>query len=117
MLSENSRRSTRYIRDKFDLSFTNHSYSFHVSNSPILQTGGKLQHVVNRKGKGKVDPTDDVAFLCSLQLPSFDLGIEYTQPNDLQSAEIQKQVDAIISDVITTSKNIDEEVFKLFFLV
>ncbi|CAA3024187.1 sentrin-specific protease 1-like [Olea europaea subsp. europaea] len=33
----------------------------------------KLQPVVNRKGKGKVDPTEDVAFLYSLEPPSFDL--------------------------------------------
>ncbi|CAA2954991.1 Hypothetical predicted protein [Olea europaea subsp. europaea] len=43
------------------------------------------------------------------QPPSFDLGIEYTQPDDLESSEIQKQVDAVISDVITTSQNVDEE--------
>ncbi|CAA3019927.1 Hypothetical predicted protein [Olea europaea subsp. europaea] len=69
----------------------------------------KLQPVVDGKGKRKVDPTDDVAFPCSLQPPSFDLGIRYTQPDDLQFAEIQKQVNAIISDVITASKNVDEE--------
>ncbi|CAA3020721.1 sentrin-specific protease 1-like [Olea europaea subsp. europaea] len=69
----------------------------------------KLQPVVDRKGKGKVDPTEDVAFPSSLEPPSFDLGIEYTQPDDLESSEIQKQVDAVISDVITASQNVDEE--------
>ncbi|CAA2987404.1 sentrin-specific protease 1-like [Olea europaea subsp. europaea] len=69
----------------------------------------KLQPVVDKKGKGKVDLTDDVAFSCSLQPPSFDLGIRYTQPNDLQSAEIQKQIDVAITNVITASKNVDEE--------
>ncbi|XP_022891911.1 uncharacterized protein LOC111406765 [Olea europaea var. sylvestris] len=69
----------------------------------------KLQPVVDRKGKGKVDPTEDVTFPSSLEPPSFDLGIEYTQPDDLESSEIQKQVDAIISDVITASQNVDEE--------
>ncbi|CAA2969565.1 Hypothetical predicted protein, partial [Olea europaea subsp. europaea] len=46
----------------------------------------KLQPVVDRKGKGKVDPTEDVAF-----------------------PKIQKQVDAVISNVITASQNVDEE--------
>ncbi|CAA2982496.1 sentrin-specific protease 1-like [Olea europaea subsp. europaea] len=50
----------------------------------------KLQHVIDRKGKGKVDPTEDVAFPSSLEPPSFDLGIEYRQPDDLESSEIQK---------------------------
>ncbi|CAA2998837.1 sentrin-specific protease 1-like [Olea europaea subsp. europaea] len=75
----------------------------------IDEVGGKLQPIVDRKGKGKVDPTEDVAFPSSLESPSFDLGIRYTQPDDLQSAEIQKQVDAVISDVITASQNVDEE--------
>ncbi|CAA3024285.1 sentrin-specific protease 1-like [Olea europaea subsp. europaea] len=69
----------------------------------------KLQPVVDRKGKGKVDPTENVAFPSSLEPPSFDLGIEYTQLDDLESSEIQKQVDAVISDVITASQNVDEE--------
>ncbi|CAA2972990.1 sentrin-specific protease 1-like [Olea europaea subsp. europaea] len=69
----------------------------------------KQQPIVDRKGKGKVDPTDDVAFPCSLQPLSFDLGIEYSQSDDLKSVEIQKQIDAVISDVITASKNVDEE--------
>ncbi|CAA2982448.1 sentrin-specific protease 1-like [Olea europaea subsp. europaea] len=51
----------------------------------------KLQPVVDRKEKGKVDLTEDIAFPCSLEPPSFDLGIGYTQPDDLESAEIQKQ--------------------------
>ncbi|CAA3000520.1 Hypothetical predicted protein [Olea europaea subsp. europaea] len=62
----------------------------------------KLQPVVDRKGKEKVDPTEDVALPCSLEPPSFDL-------DDLQSAEIQKQVDVVISDMITASQNVDEE--------
>ncbi|CAA3023698.1 Hypothetical predicted protein [Olea europaea subsp. europaea] len=59
-----------------------------------------MEPIVDRKGKGKVDPTDDVAFSCSLQPPSFHLGIEYTQPDDLHFAEIQKHVDVVISNVI-----------------
>ncbi|CAA2966080.1 Hypothetical predicted protein [Olea europaea subsp. europaea] len=50
----------------------------------------KLQPVVDRKGKGKVDPTENVAFPSSLEPPSFDLGIGYIQPDDLECAEIQK---------------------------
>ncbi|CAA2944846.1 Hypothetical predicted protein [Olea europaea subsp. europaea] len=69
----------------------------------------KLQPLVDRKWKGKVNLTEEVVFPSSLKPPSFDLGIGYTQPDDLQSAEIQKQEDAVISDVITASQNIDEE--------
>ncbi|CAA2994919.1 sentrin-specific protease 1-like [Olea europaea subsp. europaea] len=62
--------------------------------SQILQSHiqvEKLQLAVDRKGKGKVDPTEDVAFPSSLEPPSFDLGIGYTQSDDLESVEIQKQ--------------------------
>ncbi|CAA2984479.1 Hypothetical predicted protein [Olea europaea subsp. europaea] len=40
---------------------------------------------VDRKGKGKMDLSDDLLF--SLELPSFDLGIEFTPPNVLHSEE------------------------------
>ncbi|XP_022878618.1 uncharacterized protein LOC111396413 [Olea europaea var. sylvestris] len=72
---------------------------------------GNQEPVVDRKGKGKVDPTDDATFECSLQPPSFDLGFGYTQLDVSHSAEIQKRVDAVISDVVTASANVEEEVF------
>ncbi|CAA2954827.1 Hypothetical predicted protein [Olea europaea subsp. europaea] len=70
---------------------------------------GNQEPVVDRKGKGKVDPSDDATFECSLQPPSFDLGFGYTQLDVSHSAEIQKRVDAVISDVVTASANVEEE--------
>ncbi|CAA2986043.1 Hypothetical predicted protein [Olea europaea subsp. europaea] len=62
---------------------------------------------VDRKGKGKMDPSDDLLF--SLEPPSFDLGIEFTPPNVLHSEETHKRVDSIISDVVTTTKTVENE--------
>ncbi|CAA2935799.1 sentrin-specific protease 1-like [Olea europaea subsp. europaea] len=57
---------------------------------------------VDRKGNGKMDPSDDLPFF--LEPPSFDFGIEYIPPNVLHSKKIQKRVDSIISDVVTATK-------------
>ncbi|CAA2996789.1 Hypothetical predicted protein [Olea europaea subsp. europaea] len=62
---------------------------------------------VDRKGKGKMDPSDDLLF--SLELPSFDLGTEFTPPNVLHSKETQKRVDSIISNVVTATKIVENE--------
>ncbi|CAA2970423.1 Hypothetical predicted protein [Olea europaea subsp. europaea] len=64
---------------------------------------------VDRKGKGKIDPSEDIGTPYSLQPPSFDLGIGYTQPEDVHSEDIQKQVDSIISDVLTATKSVHVE--------
>ncbi|CAA3003738.1 Hypothetical predicted protein [Olea europaea subsp. europaea] len=63
---------------------------------------------VDRKGKGKMDLSDDLLF--SLEPPSFDLGIEFTPPNVLHSEETQKRVDSIIFDVVTATKTVENEV-------
>lgn len=57
-------------------------------------------------------PSDDL--LLSLEPPSFDLGIEFTPPNVLHSEETQKRVDSIISDVVTATKTVENEVFTCF---
>ncbi|CAA3026195.1 Hypothetical predicted protein [Olea europaea subsp. europaea] len=58
----------------------------------ILQMNHTLTcHNGLTKGKGKIDPSEDISTLYSLQPPSFDLGIEYTQPDDVHSEDIQKQ--------------------------
>ncbi|CAA2995374.1 Hypothetical predicted protein [Olea europaea subsp. europaea] len=64
---------------------------------------------VDRKGKGKIDPSEDIGTPFSLQPPSFDLGIGYTQPDDVHSEDIQKQVDSIISNVLTATKSVQLE--------
>ncbi|CAA3030246.1 sentrin-specific protease 1-like [Olea europaea subsp. europaea] len=43
-----------------------------------------VQPNVDRKEKGKIDPSEDISIPYSLQPPSFDLGIGYTQPDDVQ---------------------------------
>ncbi|CAA3002687.1 Hypothetical predicted protein [Olea europaea subsp. europaea] len=63
-----------------------------------------VQPNVDRKEKGKIDPSEDISIPYSLQPPSFDLGIAYTQPDD-----VQKQVDSIISDVLTATKSVQAE--------
>ncbi|CAA3021597.1 Hypothetical predicted protein [Olea europaea subsp. europaea] len=60
-----------------------------------------------RKGKGKMDPSDDLFF--SLEPPLFDLGIEFTPPNVLHSEETQKRIDSIISDMVTATKTVEDE--------
>ncbi|CAA2964274.1 Hypothetical predicted protein [Olea europaea subsp. europaea] len=64
----------------------------------------KVVSNVHRKGKGKIDPSDDLLF--SLEPPSFDLRTEYTPPDVLHSKEIQKRVDSIIFDVVMTTKTV-----------
>ncbi|CAA3019241.1 Hypothetical predicted protein, partial [Olea europaea subsp. europaea] len=62
---------------------------------------------VDRKGKGKMDPCDDLLF--SLEPPSLDLGIEFIPSKVLHSEETQKSVDSIISDVLTATKTVENE--------
>ncbi|CAA3009460.1 Hypothetical predicted protein [Olea europaea subsp. europaea] len=77
----------------------------HVAGgSDKAQEVEKVVSNVDRKGKGKIDPSDDLP--SSLEPPSFDLGNEYTPPDVLHSKEIQKRVDSIIFDVVTTTKTV-----------
>ncbi|CAA2939443.1 Hypothetical predicted protein [Olea europaea subsp. europaea] len=62
---------------------------------------------VDRKGNGKMDPSDDLLF--SLEPSSFDLKIEFTPPNVLHSEETQKRVDSIRSDVVIATKTVENE--------
>ncbi|CAA2939783.1 Hypothetical predicted protein [Olea europaea subsp. europaea] len=57
-----------------------------------------------------MDPTDDFVLPYTLESPSFDLGVESTQPDILHSEDIQKHIDSVISDVVTTIKTVDTEV-------
>ncbi|CAA3002745.1 Hypothetical predicted protein [Olea europaea subsp. europaea] len=70
-----------------------------------------VQPNVDRKGKGKIDPSEDIGTPYSLQPPSFDLGIGYMQLDDIHSENVQKQVDSIISDVLTATKSVQVERF------
>lgn len=66
---------------------------------------------VDRKGKDKMDPSNYFSLPYILQTSSFDFGVGPTQSDVLHSKNIQKHVDSIISDVVTTIKNVDTEVF------
>jgi hypothetical protein len=82
--------------------------------STILQSNIQVKQVepnINRKGKGKMDQSDDPGLPYFPQLPSFDLGVGSTQPDVLHSQEIQKHVDSVIFEVVTATKNVDSEVF------
>ncbi|CAA2935763.1 sentrin-specific protease 1-like [Olea europaea subsp. europaea] len=68
-----------------------------------------VQPNVDRKGKCKIDPSEDIGTPYNLQPLSFDLRIGYTQPDDVHSEDIQKQVDFIISDVLTATKSVQVE--------
>ncbi|CAA2969559.1 Hypothetical predicted protein [Olea europaea subsp. europaea] len=82
---------------------------------PVVGGSDKTEEVktmepnVDRKGKGKLDPTDDIVLHCTLEAPSFDLGVGYTQPDVLHSEDIQKHVDSVISDVVTAITTVDTE--------
>ncbi|CAA2971670.1 sentrin-specific protease 1-like [Olea europaea subsp. europaea] len=78
-----------------------------ASGSEKAQEVENVVSNVDRKGKGKMDPSGDLLF--SLKPPSFDLGIEFTPPNVLHSEEIQKRIDFIISDVVTTTKTVENK--------
>lgn len=69
-----------------------------------------VESMVDRKGKQKMYPSDDIVLPYSLEPPSFDLGIEYSQPHAEDSEDIQKQVDDVISDVVTATKDVGTEV-------
>ncbi|CAA3005425.1 Hypothetical predicted protein [Olea europaea subsp. europaea] len=79
-----------------------------VGGSDKAQEVENVVSNVDRKGKGKMDPSDDLLF--SLEPPSFDLGIEFTPPNVLHSEETRKMVDSIISDVVMATKIVENEV-------
>ncbi|CAA2991419.1 Hypothetical predicted protein [Olea europaea subsp. europaea] len=68
-----------------------------------------VQPNVDTKGKDKIDPSEAIGTPCSLQPPSFYLGIEYMQHDDVYSEDIQKQVDFVISDMVTATKSVQVE--------
>ncbi|CAA2987007.1 Hypothetical predicted protein [Olea europaea subsp. europaea] len=80
-------------------------YFSQLSNNYIVVK--TVEPNVDRKGKGKLDPTDDIVLSYTLEAPSFDLRVGSTQPDILHSEDIQKHVDSIISDVVTTITTVD----------
>ncbi|CAA2977517.1 Hypothetical predicted protein [Olea europaea subsp. europaea] len=71
-----------------------------------------VEKSVDSKGKGKVDSMGEVEFPCSLEHPSFNLGLGFTQPSQLEamtSKEAQVHVDSIISNVLKEMESPEQE--------
>ncbi|CAA3010400.1 Hypothetical predicted protein [Olea europaea subsp. europaea] len=72
----------------------------------------KVEKSVDSKGKAKVDSAYAVEFPCSIEPPSFGLGLGFTQPNQFfakTSKEVEVQVDSVISNVLKDTKCIEQE--------
>lgn len=67
-----------------------------------------IQQTIDKKGKGKIDPTDEIEYPYFLPTPSFDLWVASTPiisnlvnlPNMSTSKDVQQQVDVIITGVV-----------------
>ncbi|CAA2961289.1 Hypothetical predicted protein [Olea europaea subsp. europaea] len=72
----------------------------------------KVEQSVDSKGKAKVESVCAVEFSCSIEPPSFDLGLGFTQPSQIvakTSKEVEVQVESVISDVLKDTKCIEQE--------
>jgi hypothetical protein len=73
---------------------------------------------LDTKGKGKMVPDEGHDIQLSLQPPSFDLGLDFTQletQTPTQAQTIQQKVDCIISDVLQDTKMTEAEVHYSFW--
>ncbi|CAA2955097.1 Hypothetical predicted protein [Olea europaea subsp. europaea] len=83
------------------------------------EIGKNVGESVDRKGKGKKYPDVQTFDLMNVELPSFDLGIYYTEPTPnvcntpdmLQSDQLQEQIDTVISRIVMDSKVAHQKVF------
>ncbi|CAA3002535.1 Hypothetical predicted protein [Olea europaea subsp. europaea] len=104
------------IMKRFDHQKSDHGVGY--KDPPVVGGSDKTEEVktvepnVDRKGKGNLDSSDDIVLSYTLEAPSFDLGVGSTQPDILHSEGIQKHVDSVISDVVTTITTIDTEGLK-----
>ncbi|CAA2995615.1 sentrin-specific protease 1-like [Olea europaea subsp. europaea] len=72
----------------------------------------KVEQSVDSKGKAKVDSVCVVEFPCSIEPPSFDLGLGFTQPSQIvakTSKEVEVQVESVISDFLKDTECIEQE--------
>ncbi|CAA3006736.1 Hypothetical predicted protein [Olea europaea subsp. europaea] len=72
----------------------------------------KVEKRVYSKGKAKVDSACAVEFPCSIEPPSFDLGLGFTQPNQFvakTSKEVEVQEESVISNVLKDTECIEQE--------
>ncbi|CAA2994336.1 Hypothetical predicted protein [Olea europaea subsp. europaea] len=72
----------------------------------------KVERSVGSKGKAKVDSVCAVEFPCSIEPPSFDLGLGFTQPSQIvakASKEVDRQVESVIADVLKDTECFQQE--------
>ncbi|CAA2967759.1 Hypothetical predicted protein [Olea europaea subsp. europaea] len=90
--------------------------TFHV-NSPSREDQLALNDVrdaeitVDSKGKGKMETVIDVEFPYSLQPPSFDLGVCFTQPTPIEpkkSKKVETYVESVEYDVLKDTKSTEK---------
>ncbi|CAA3005081.1 Hypothetical predicted protein [Olea europaea subsp. europaea] len=82
-----------------------------VGSGPTCEAA-KVERSVDSKGKAKVDSVCAVEFPCSIEPPSFDLGLGFTQPSQIvakTSKEVEVQVESVISDVLKDTKCFQQE--------
>ncbi|CAA3003736.1 Hypothetical predicted protein [Olea europaea subsp. europaea] len=76
-----------------------------------LDKVGDAEITVDSKGKGKMETVVDVEFPYSLQPPSFDLGICFTQPTPIdptKSKKVETYVESVIYDVLKDTKSAEK---------
>ncbi|CAA2972054.1 Hypothetical predicted protein [Olea europaea subsp. europaea] len=78
----------------------------------ISDSAAKVERSVDSKGKAKVNSMCAVEFPCSIELPSFDLGLGFTQPSQIvakTSKEVEVQVESVISDILKDTECFQQE--------
>ncbi|CAA2985858.1 Hypothetical predicted protein [Olea europaea subsp. europaea] len=82
-----------------------------VGSGPTCEAA-KVEKSVDSKGKANVDSACVVEFPCSIRPPSFDLGLGFTQPSQIDaktSKEVKVQVESVISNVLKDAECIEQE--------
>ncbi|CAA2999999.1 Hypothetical predicted protein [Olea europaea subsp. europaea] len=82
-----------------------------VGSGPTCEAA-KVERSVDSKGKAKVDSVCAVEFSCSIEPPSFDLGLGFTQPSQIvakASKEVDRQVESVIADVLKDTECFQQE--------
>ncbi|CAA2985025.1 Hypothetical predicted protein [Olea europaea subsp. europaea] len=76
-----------------------------------LDKVGDAEITVDFKGKGKMETDVDVEFSYSLQSPSFDLGVCFTQPTPIEptkSKKVETYVVSVVYDVLKDTKSVEK---------
>ncbi|CAA3007565.1 Hypothetical predicted protein [Olea europaea subsp. europaea] len=80
--------------------------------SKDVSSSNFIYHVTSPFGHIKIQVTGFVEFSCSIEPPSFDLGLGFTQPSKIvakTSKEVEVQVELVISDVLKDTECFQQE--------